>query len=204
MLPGPPVHLLHPSRSLSLPPSPFRTALFSRLAARCQAPPGLPRSSAFADSSIKDITKSTLDENTLPLYRGEHRERGERKRYVCKRVATGPCANRCTMEPPQPPSPTPFGPPQHHEKTPRASPRLSTTTPTLGRARDSWAPEFSPIDLSQTPLNIGSSADSAIEGNHSSSTVLVCANGRVACSLLFGKIFSNASFRGISFESRNH
>ncbi|KAL2749454.1 hypothetical protein V1477_002394 [Vespula maculifrons] len=39
-----------------------------------------PACSAFADSSIKDITKSTLDENTLPLYRTANRTK---TLYVC-------------------------------------------------------------------------------------------------------------------------
>lgn len=77
MLPGP----------LVASPSPTLTFLWSSLlrpaALRVyrQAPPGLPCSSAFADSSIKDITKSTLDENTLPLCRGVPRER--RAKTLC-------------------------------------------------------------------------------------------------------------------------
>lgn len=82
VLPGPPVHLLRFSISL------FRSALFPSLSLRSEEDTPVsphygrphrawPCSSAFADSSIKDITKSTLDENTLPLYRGKHRERGE-------------------------------------------------------------------------------------------------------------------------------
>lgn len=71
VLPGPLV--ASPSLPLALPR--FSLPCPAALRAHRRAPPGLPCSSAFADSSIKDITKSTLDENTLPLYRGVPRER---------------------------------------------------------------------------------------------------------------------------------
>lgn len=71
VLPGPLV--ASPSPPPALPRFPRRCP--AALRAHRRAPPGLPCSSAFADSSIKDITKSTLDENTLPLYRGVPRER---------------------------------------------------------------------------------------------------------------------------------
>lgn len=93
---------LAPPRPPSSPLLPRRRALPrfyllcpAALRAHRRAPPGLPCSSAFADSSIKDITKSTLDENTLPLYRGVPRERRAKTLCLLRPVCTdtaGPTA----------------------------------------------------------------------------------------------------------------
>lgn len=138
MLPDPLVAPPLPWPPLPPPSSPYRALpkFYLLCPAALRAPPGLPCSSAFADSSIKDITKSTLDENTLPLYRGVPRERRAKTRYVCAKV--GVVHRHCRPDIRAPATPPKRGPRTH---LPCLSLFLSLVRlrSGLGRAHDSDA-----------------------------------------------------------------